>query len=215
MILSQEGFLSALIDAQLGPWSAHLAAACRPCYSLQIADLSDRSFLDLGANRLGGWPDMPPGMPWPERGPHKFRFRYQFHDEAGAGEKRPLSFLAQIDLTTVQGVCLDLPSSGRLLFFYDAIEKPTGNLKSNEGTCAVLYDESPIDDLVRRKPPGYLNSMIGRALGYFEPVGIKPAKILQLPPPDSMAFEHLQLGASDTKSHNELCARYEALLGHA
>lgn len=62
----------------------------------------DKGSSDLGESRLGGWPDLPDGMDWP-----------MWHD-------RPMSFLAQINLTDASKVQPDirLPKSGVLLFFF-------------------------------------------------------------------------------------------------
>ncbi len=66
--------------------------------------------LTPGASRLGGIPDVPPGFEWPRRG------------------IRPLHFLVQLDLEELQRTSPEpsLPSSGSLLFFYDAFAEPAG-----------------------------------------------------------------------------------------
>lgn len=61
------------------------------------------STIALGQSRFGGTPDLPHDVEWPTR------------------EGRPLTFLAQIDLTQVRAS--DLPAAGWLLFFYDAEEQ--------------------------------------------------------------------------------------------
>src|SRR4051812_44223754 len=62
--------------------------------------------LPLGVSRFGGSPDLPMAFKWPER----------------AG--KPLSFLAQLDLTELRHP--ELPSTGWLAFFYDWTEQPWG-----------------------------------------------------------------------------------------
>ncbi|WAS94919.1 YwqG family protein [Nannocystis punicea] len=58
----------------------------------------------VGISKIGGLPDLPPGVAWPTI------------------EEHPLSFLAQVRLADLRGLAgaEDLPDSGLLLFFYDA-----------------------------------------------------------------------------------------------
>ena len=87
--------------------------------------------LPVGATKLGGRPDLPPGTAWP------------------AHEARPLAFLAQIRLADVApfddgGM---LPRDGLLSFFFDFLYDPVGSL-----AWAVLHapEEAP---LVRTELP--------------------------------------------------------------
>lgn len=70
----------------------------------------------LGTSRFGGWPDLPPGTPWPE------------------WQGRPLGFIGQIDLTEAHaaGVSLRLPKSGLLSFFLGSEEEPLEDARGSE-----------------------------------------------------------------------------------
>lgn len=74
-------------------------------------------------SRLGGVPDVPADFDWP------------------CYQGRPLAFLLQIDLAelTPYRTGLDLPTSGRLLFFFDADEQPWGFRLADAGSGRVIY----------------------------------------------------------------------------
>lgn len=80
--------------------------------------------LESGRSRIGGMPDLAPGMVWPRRG--------------GV----PLAFLAQFDLRDVARVMGEspLPRDGHLWFFYDAKGWPSGSDPSDAGGAVVLFD---------------------------------------------------------------------------
>src|SRR6185503_9698929 len=90
---------------------------------------------------FGGAPALPLGMTWPmNRG-------------------KPLSFLACVDLSSVAKTLPHawLPSSGRLLFFYDSEKQPWGFDPKDRGGWAVipageeqLPASEPMGDSVRR-----------------------------------------------------------------
>ncbi len=77
----------------------------------------------VGASRLGGIPDLPPGTPWP------------------ACRGNPMSFIAQIDLTALDPFDLYhlLPSKGLLSFFYDSKQQTYGDQPDDRAGWKVLY----------------------------------------------------------------------------
>jgi uncharacterized protein YwqG len=91
--------------------------------------LDDPAFL-LGSSRIGGVPDLPPGVDWPRvQVPEAIRdkpamLRHYALDApiTSLGEERALPFLCQISLAEVASLDLQrvLPQRGLLLFFFDA-----------------------------------------------------------------------------------------------
>ena len=85
------------------------------------------------ASHFGGWPALPPGFEWPT-------FR-----------NKPLMFLLQIELSELNGyeTGLDLPTTGRLLFFYDAETQPWGFYREDAGSAKVVYipDGEPLAEV--------------------------------------------------------------------
>lgn len=130
----------------------------------------------IGATRMGGAPNLPPSLGWPTRPayPDAARRRSEpFFPSASAGrgadfqaaaDRRTivvgtgasLPFLAQIDLveaSETQELDIDLPRSGRLLFFYDVRECPQGISRHDETGIRVVWDDTPVDALKRALPP--------------------------------------------------------------
>jgi len=92
-----------------------LKAISRPCVRIE-ARRAKESRIPIGASKLGGRPDVPPTFTWP-----------------GLRSRRPLSFIAQIDLRELAGEYEPprLPTSGKLLFFCDPLSGGArGRLKS-------------------------------------------------------------------------------------
>jgi uncharacterized protein YwqG len=69
----------------------------------------------IGACRIGGVPDLPPGVEWPRLSPDA-----RSDDELYGSQGTPLSFLLQINLAEVAFADLEnlLPKSGMLYFFF-------------------------------------------------------------------------------------------------
>ena len=76
-----------------------------------------------GVSRLGGAPDLPPGLAWP------------------AWKDAPMSFIAQVDLADLASFApaQDLPKSGLLSFFYDSAQETYGADPADRGGWQVLY----------------------------------------------------------------------------
>jgi len=91
--------------------------------------------LALGASRIGGVPDLPPGLAWPRH------------------EGAPLAFLAQFDLAEVAHVVpvSPLPRVGHLWFFYDA-KNYAGTYGPSNGRDAIVLHE-PGGALVKADVP--------------------------------------------------------------
>jgi uncharacterized protein YwqG len=74
-------------------------------------------------SRLGGLPELPASVPWPQRG------------------GRSLAFVAQIELSSQPQVAAEqgFPREGLLLFFYDAEQSTWGFDPKDAGSFAVMY----------------------------------------------------------------------------
>lgn len=109
-------------------------------YELVTSPASDD--VPVGASKLGGRPDLPPGEPWPSR------------------DGRPLSFVVQVDLATADtgGV---LPPDGLLSFFYDAVEQPWGFEEGDDAGTVVRWTP-PGTALERREFPDDLDELEAR-----------------------------------------------------
>lgn len=95
--------------------------------------------LALGASRLGGAPDLPPGVSWPQNG------------------EWPLEMIAQINLAEA-AACFrlpDLPNTGWLVFFFNDPGYTPLLRPKPEGyrPWQVMYFEGDAESLVRLEPP--------------------------------------------------------------
>lgn len=123
--------IAALNANQLSAYTSFVGQLAQPSLLL-TATPTDDSAIALGASRLGGLPDLPPGRAWPQMN--------------GA----PMSFLGQIRLQDAHG--LDggavLPASGLLSFFYDASQQTYGSDPNDRAGLSVLYfDEAALASL--------------------------------------------------------------------
>lgn len=135
-----------------------------------------------GATRshLGGSPNLPDGRPWPEwRG-------------------RPLDFLARLSLAELQAATPIgwLPTTGALLFFYDAENQPWGFDPADRGSCAVLH---VADDALPASMPKELQS-----LQLFErtPIAFRP--VATLPSQERAPAADLELSDAESDAYEDL-----------
>ena len=93
--------------------------------------------LEPGKPRLGGQPDLPEGIPWPEF------------------KRVPMSFIGQIRFADVSGLDSEnlLPDSGILYFFYDAGQMTWGFDPKDRGGWKVIYYNGNMSDLRRTEFP--------------------------------------------------------------
>ncbi|CAO4169577.1 DUF1963 domain-containing protein [Methylorubrum aminovorans] len=120
---------------------------------------------NLGGTRIGGTPDLPPGLAWPRRAKPADIEAIAKRGNAEAGEEMrrhfrkelPYAFFAQVDLGEAkekmkgQDALADaLPGHGRLLFFYDLSAGPWDN---GTESARVIWDESPREGLAAHVPP--------------------------------------------------------------
>lgn len=91
-----------------------------------------------GKSKFGGQPYLPEDFAWPY---------YEGTDFNNVCQKRPLSFLAQINLEETAGYDKDhqLPHKGMLYFFYDLHTMKWGFDQNDKGCAKVIYIENPCD----------------------------------------------------------------------
>lgn len=89
----------------------------------------------VGATKFGGKPDVPPNFEW---------CRYEGEDSlSGEVKNRPLSFLAQFDLSEISRYDTEglLPKTGLLSFFYECETSCWGYDPKDKGCARVFYFE--------------------------------------------------------------------------
>jgi uncharacterized protein YwqG len=104
-----------------------------------LATPVEDSTLPLGASKIGGTPDLPPDVTWPQ------------------WKNLPQSFIAQIRLDDVPVADEEklLPQHGMLWFFYDSQQETYGANAADRGGWRVLFNEN-IANLQRTPAPDTL-----------------------------------------------------------
>jgi uncharacterized protein (TIGR02996 family) len=168
-----------LVAAKLRPYTDAILRLARPALSFNSVRASEAK-LPLGASKLGGWPDVPPGTEWPE-----------FDD-------CPMRFLAQFNFADLAAslACRDLPASG-LLSVFALCDNEEGNPEYDpNGKWRLFYfpDTSALfrhryDEEAKYDP-------------FFTPCRLTFAETLTVPDPDSPWKKELGFGDDDEAEDN-------------
>ncbi|WP_459555484.1 YwqG family protein [Lacunimicrobium album] len=140
-----------LIKTQLAeePLLSHLEIdeIARPSIRFEM-EKAEQDSIALGASRFGGNPDVPEGFEWPSWVVPPLDPRKKSPPKVVS-----LSFLAQIDLASLQFIDPALPRSGWLYFFYDVVEQPWGFDLKEKGSSRVIYCDVDRGSLKRMQSP--------------------------------------------------------------
>ena len=137
MIVDRNNLRRACDDGPLRPLTDRIVALARD--SVLLVPRLQAGL--IGTSRLGGEPELPDTVPWPVR-----------------LDGSPLAFLGQVDLAELARfpAAQVLPSSGVLLFFYDATNQPralwTGETSAGSDAARVLYVQ-PSQEARPHSPP--------------------------------------------------------------
>jgi uncharacterized protein YwqG len=125
-----------------------------------IAQPGTEQAISVGSSKLGGLPDLPPGVAWP------------------AWKDTSMSFIAQFDLAQVSKYDTQkaLPQSGILYFFFDSNQQDSGSEPVNRGQWKVVYHKGAAAGLQRLSAPGNLPPK-----GLFKPCTVQYATEVTLP----------------------------------
>ena len=113
----REALVRELRSRGLGAYVEHLVALTRPAALFLPTPIPDAE-IGIGRSKIGGWPDLPPGVDWPTADVATFS---SWNDFAVTGTYR-IPFLLQIDLADLGDIELDidLPRRGLLSVFHGA-----------------------------------------------------------------------------------------------
>ncbi len=153
-----------------------VAAAAKPSVLLISTQESEET-----CSRLGGRPNLPEQLDWPEwRG-------------------LPLPFIAQLDLAEIlSGEDLGLPPSGSLYFFYEGGET-WGFDPKDKGSAQVIYStDAPSRHALRELPEDVPEEM--RFVGVRLEAGAADAS---LPDGQDQVIESLKLSAEERNAYDE------------
>jgi uncharacterized protein YwqG len=181
-----------LQKAGLGPQTNEILELARISARLEPQRCA-QSDLARGASRFGGTAELPAGYAWPVYNEH------------------PLSFLAQIDLSTLPKTVRELPTEGSLAFFYETETMPRGLDPKHVGSAHVAYF-----------PPGTVLHPTPAPEGAqsYEPCSLTISRRVDLPHLDDFVSEPLRekLAEKQRVAYGKVVASedetYHHLLGH-
>jgi hypothetical protein len=179
--------------ARLPPRVAELAEPTL----LLIPQQANEKQIPIGTSRMGGLPDLPADVVWP------------------SPLGRPLTFVAQLDLTEVMGHLPDsaLPRAGMLYFFYDTEKQPWGYSPAEQDGFRVVYRTESKGVLRRRRAPAALKAIYG-----VQPLTLRSEK--SYPDSFSPVVDRLELGERESEEYQGFLEGLPAgppghrLLGH-
>jgi uncharacterized protein YwqG len=173
----------------LTDFADQIIASIKPAIHISKVDSQESV---IGASRIGGLPDVPTDFQWV------------------LSQDLPLSFLAQINCADLQGLASakNLPNSGILYFFYDAIEQPWGFDPSDRGGSAIIYHPSTENLIPSVLPEGadIDNDWL------FPSSAIQFREVLSLPSYDSLPFEQLAIPEDSVDDYVNLIADVNELM---
>lgn len=152
-----------------------LIGLAKPGIALQSKSAPDKD-IPIGASKIGGAPDLPPGLKWPTREPTAHgksnieMLRKLDAEKSSEYYKReialkgpladnpaPLTFMIQVDLADAAAageIDADIPREGWLLVFYDLVFRPWfGHDENDTPLFHVLHITGDRSALERRTPP--------------------------------------------------------------
>jgi uncharacterized protein YwqG len=153
---AQTKLLNDLAQIGLGAFAAAIARGAKAAAYFRPVPRKDAD-IPIGASKLGGAPDLPANFAWPRRCSmerkyqHGIPWRDQEIVDQRPGEDIELSFIAQLDLSSIQvgWIDVDLPRHGLLSFFYEAQHQPWGFDPIHRGGWQLFWIDATADELVR------------------------------------------------------------------
>jgi uncharacterized protein (TIGR02996 family) len=186
--------LERIAAAGLPELKGRVLRLARPALRMKQGAAGSRT-IAVGASKIGGLPDLPPGFRWPPGGDcHAI-----YNDDTG-GTDRLAGFLAQINFAEVAHTqaARDLPEAGLLSFFcFQDIENDNPDAI---GAKAIFFPDPT--GLVRTKPPRELTE----GNGVIPPRRLTFAEALDLPEADD--------GPWSQELKPDPGADYDAVLDH-
>ncbi|MDQ3704959.1 MAG: YwqG family protein [Chloroflexota bacterium] len=172
------------IGARLPRVATELQALVRNSIRIKTLPLKNEALLPPGTSKLGGLPDLPEDVGWPE------------------WNGKALAFIAQFNLEEVAPFELErlLPATGMLYFFYDAQMETWGDTLEDRGGARVLYYSGDMARIRRTPFPETLHEW-GRD---YPACRLELASVLSMPSSDSMYVESLDLTEEEVAAYNQL-----------
>ena len=159
---SKEDLAKQLSDAEMAAIAAEVVGVSREAFRIQTSAATDEA-LPIGTSKLGGLPDLPANIAWPDC------------------EGAPLAFIGQISLREIPSPS-PFPQDGVVSFFYDNAQSAWGFDPKDQSSFRVLYFPRPEElrrahSPVKEEPPGLLQKIKGssrkRSEFYFQNFAVR------------------------------------------
>lgn len=175
-----------LVKAGLAHLAEHIDLLVHNSIRL-LAKSADEANMPVGASKLGGLPDLPPHISWPQ------------------WQGVPQSFIAQIRLEELQAydTAKLLPPKGQLWFFYASQQDVYGDDPANKGAWQVLFVESGLEHLQRLPAPTH-----PAYAGCFKPCSFSYTSELTLAVQPELEIPGLQWDNDQQKKYDTVFAAF-------
>lgn len=217
----EKALLAAGISA---PKSQELAELGRPSFFLQEPKETRNFYRDRLFSKLGGTPDFPDGMKWPFRPREigwvkdvgteilkrllkgKRPLSHQYQMLGYCTRPQPYSFIAQIsfrEMAAAGASDLDLPESGAIYLFYDAVLQSWGFDPREAGGFKVIYAPETKGAAPAARPAFHAK------VPTFNEKKVEPSRYFQHCPPGSFHFEMVKISEED---RDKYCDFHDAVI---
>ena len=159
--MDKKAFYAALTANNLDQYTAQFEALMQDSIRHHLTPLENESAATPGISKMGGIPDLPATITWPE-------------DQYG----NHLSFIAQLDFTEVKpfDTYQVLPDAGYLFVFYDPYQEMGGYSLEEKQLFRVLYFDGPREELIPTPFPEGLEDF-----GQYKPCRLNAEIQLSMP----------------------------------
>ena len=191
--MDKAGVQAAFVAAGIARLIKDIDRLARPSIRLNASPVAE-STLQMGASKLGGTPDLPIGVSWPEL------------------KGMPQSFIAQLRLADVYPYDTEhkLTRSGMLWFFYDARQETYGADPADQGGWFVFYLNGDQPALQRTAAPPTLSKE-----SRFQPCVLSFASEITLSQQPKLEIPYFDWTVDEQKKYEDLLATFPSTADHA
>src|SRR6266566_1640316 len=191
--MDKTGVQAAFVAAGLSRLLKDIDLVARASIRLYTTPVNE-STLSVGTSKLGGVPDLPPGVDWPER------------------KGLPQSFIAQIHLNDARPYDVNkmLPQDGMLWFFYDAQQQTFGADPTDLGGWRVIFMNDNLTKLQLHPAPANLP-----ASSQFRACSINFASEITLSQQPQLEIPNFDWTGAEQKKYEELLSTFPTPADHA
>jgi len=184
--MDKTGVRAAFVASGLSRLLKDIDLVSRASIRLQTNPVNE-STLSIGVSKLGGMPDLPPEVSWPER------------------NGLPQSFIAQIHLNEVRPYDTNklLPQDGMLWFFYDAQQRTFGEAPTDLGGWRVIFMNDNLTRLQRHPAPAKLPTS-----SQFQACSINFASEVTLSQQPQLEIPNFDWTDAEQKKYEELLSTF-------